>query len=59
MIAERESDVVIKVLMRAAGKLSLLLGEFMLRVCADRQRRLEPALARSVCKHPTQPSMNS
>lgn len=47
MIAERESEVVTQVLMAAAVKHSLLLGDFMLRVYADRQRRLEPALARS------------
>jgi hypothetical protein len=47
MIAERESEVVIQMLMAAAVKHSLLLGDFLLRVYADRQRRLEPALARS------------
>ena len=47
MITERESEVVIQMLMAAAVKHSLLLGDFMLRVYADRQRRLEPALARS------------
>lgn len=47
MIAERESEVVIQMLMAAAVKHSLLLGDFMLRVYADRQRRLEPALSRS------------
>jgi hypothetical protein len=47
MIAERESEVVIQLLLAAAVKHSLLLGDFMLRVYADRQRRLEPALART------------
>ena len=47
MIAERESEVVIQMLMAAAVKHSLLLGDFLLRVYANRQRRLEPALARS------------
>ena len=47
MIAERESEVVIQMLMAAAVKHSFLLGDFLLGVYADRQRRLEPALARS------------
>lgn len=47
LIAERESEVVIQMLMAAAVKHSLLLGDFLLRVYANRQRRLEPALARS------------
>ncbi len=45
MIGERESEVVIQLLMAAAIKHSQLLGDFMLRVYAERQRRLEPALA--------------
>ncbi len=45
MLAERESEVVIQLLLAAAVKHSQLLGDFMLRVYADRQRRLEPALA--------------
>ena len=44
MMAERESEVVIQLLLAAAVKHSQLLGDFMLRVYADRQRRLEPAL---------------
>lgn len=44
MIAERESEVVTQLLLAAAVKHSQLLGDFMLRVYADRQRRLEPAL---------------
>jgi len=47
MIAERESEVVIQLLLAAAVKHSNLLGDFMLRVYADRQRRLEPTLAPS------------
>lgn len=47
MIAERESEVVVQLLMAAAVKHSQLLGDFMLRVYADRQRRLEPTLAPS------------
>ena len=47
MMAERESEVVIQLLLAAAVKHSQLLGDFMLRVYADRQRRLEPALAPS------------
>ena len=45
MLAERESEVVTQLLLAAAVKHSQLLGDFMLRVYADRQRRLEPALA--------------
>lgn len=45
MVTERENEVVIQLLMAAAVKHSHLLGDFMLRVYADRQRRLEPALA--------------
>ena len=45
MVIERESEVVTQLLMAAAVKHSQLLGDFMLRVYADRQRRLEPALA--------------
>ena len=45
MMAERESEVVIQLLLAAAVKHSQLLGDFMLRVYAQRQRRLEPALA--------------
>ena len=44
MMAERESEVVIQLLLAAAVKHSQLLGDFMLRVYADRQRRLEPTL---------------
>lgn len=47
MIVERENEVVIQMLMAAAVKHSLLLGDFLLRVYAHRQRRLEPALARA------------
>ncbi|OOG58026.1 DUF1819 family protein [Polaromonas sp. C04] len=45
MVAERETDAVIQLLLAAAVKHSQLLGDFMLRVYADRQRRLEPTLA--------------
>ena len=45
MMIERESEVVIQLLLASAVKHSQLLGDFMLRVYADRQRRLEPALA--------------
>ena len=45
MMTERESEVVAQLLLAAAVKHSQLLGDFMLRVYADRQRRLEPALA--------------
>lgn len=44
MMAERESEVVIQLLLAAAVKHSQLLGDFMRNVYADRQRRLEPAL---------------
>lgn len=47
MIAARESEVVNQLLLAAAVKHSQLLGDFMLRVYAERQRRLEPALAPS------------
>ena len=45
MMTERESEVVIQLLLASAVRHSQLLGDFMLRVYADRQRRLEPALA--------------
>lgn len=45
MIVERESEVTIQLLLAGAVKHSQLLGDFMLRVYADRQRRLEHALA--------------
>ncbi len=45
MMAERENEVLIQLLLAAAVKHSQLLGDFMRRVYADRQRRLEPALA--------------
>lgn len=45
MIVERESEVAIQLMLAAAVKHSQLLGDFMLRVYADRQRRLESALA--------------
>jgi hypothetical protein len=44
MIAERESEVVLQLLFAAAVKHSQLLGDFMLDVYADRQRRIESAL---------------
>ncbi len=44
MMAERESEVLIELLLAAAVKHSQLLGDFMLRVYADLQRRLEPAI---------------
>lgn len=47
LIAERESEVVVQLLLAAAVKHSHLLGDFILRVYADRQRRLEPTLAPS------------
>lgn len=47
MIAERESEVVVQLLLAAAVKHSPLLGDFMLHVYADRQRRLEPTLSPS------------
>ena len=45
MIVEREGEVATQLLLAAAVKHSQLLGDFMVRVYADRQRRLEPALA--------------
>ena len=45
LIAERESEVQIQVLLAAAIKHSSLLGDFLRSVYALRQRRLEPALA--------------
>ena len=45
MMTERESEVVTQLLLASAVKHSQLLGDFMLRVYADRQRRLEPALS--------------
>lgn len=45
MMVERENEVVIQLLLAAAVKHSQLLGDFMLRVYADHQRRLEPKLA--------------
>ena len=45
MMTQRESEVVTQLLLASAVKHSQLLGDFMLRVYADRQRRLEPALA--------------
>ena len=45
MLVEREHEVVTQLLLAAAVKHSRLLGDFMLRVYADRQRRLEPTLA--------------
>ena len=45
MMVSRESEVLTQMLLAAAVKHSLLLGDFLLRVYADRQRRLEPALA--------------
>jgi hypothetical protein len=47
MVAGRESEVALQLLLAGAVKHSQLLGDFMLRVYADRQRRLEPTLARS------------
>jgi hypothetical protein len=44
MIAERENEVVIQLLLAAAVKHSQLLGDFMRNVYAERQRRLELAL---------------
>lgn len=46
-IAERENEVVIQLLLAAAVKHSHLLGDFMSKVYADRQRRLEVSLAPS------------
>ena len=45
MLVSREYEVVTQLLLASAVKHSQLLGDFMLRVYADRQRRLEPALA--------------
>ena len=45
MLVSREHEVVTQLLLAAAVKHSQLLGDFMLRVYADRQRRLEPTLA--------------
>jgi DNA primase len=45
MIAARENEVVVQLLLVAAVKHSQLLGDFMRNVYADRQRRLEPTLA--------------
>lgn len=45
MIAERESEVHIQLLLAAAIKHSALLGDFLRNVYALRQRRLEPSLA--------------
>lgn len=47
MIAERENEVVIQLLLVAAVKHSQLLGDFMTRIYTDRQRRMEPTLASS------------
>ncbi|MDB5823897.1 MAG: hypothetical protein JWR21_2601 [Herminiimonas sp.] len=47
MVVERESEVVVQLLLVAAVKHSQLLGDFMRNVYADRQRRLEPALTPS------------
>ena len=44
-IAERENEVVLQLLLAAAIKHSQLLGDFMLKVYAFKQRSLEPALA--------------
>lgn len=45
MLVEQGHEVVTQLLLVAAVKHSQLLGDFMRRVYADRQRRLEPALA--------------
>lgn len=45
MIVGREHEVVTQLLLAAAVKHSQLLGDFMRRVYADHQRRMEPALA--------------
>ena len=45
MVAERESEVQLQLLLAAAIKHSPLLGDFLRNVYALRQRRLEPALA--------------
>lgn len=47
MMAERESEVSIQLLLAAAVKHSQLLGDFIQRVYVDRQRQLEPALSAS------------
>jgi hypothetical protein len=47
MIVERENEVTTQMLLAAAVKHSRLLGDFMLCVYGDRQRRLEPTLATS------------
>lgn len=46
MIIERESEIVIQLLLAAAVKHSLLLGDFIILVYGERQRRLESVLAR-------------
>lgn len=45
MIATREAEVVNQMLLAASVKHSLLLGDFLRRVYADCQRRLEPKLS--------------
>ena len=45
MLVSREHEVVTQLLLAAAVRHSKLLGDFMLRVYAVRQRRLEPSLA--------------
>lgn len=45
MIASRESEVVNQLLLAASVKHSLLLGDFLRNVYADRQRRLETGLS--------------
>lgn len=45
MITTREGEVVNQLLLVASVKHSLLLGDFLRRVYADRQRRLEPKLS--------------
>ena len=45
MIATRENEVVVQLILVAAIKHSHLLGDFLLRVYADRQKRLELALS--------------
>lgn len=45
LITTRENEVVVQLLLVAAIKHSHLLGDFLLRVYADRQRRLESALS--------------
>ena len=44
LIAERDQEVAVQLLLAAAVKHSQLLGDFMLQVYADRQRRLEVTL---------------